>query len=241
MRLDQLVLMKLQMIRIISSPSSSTTGRATLIFAIVVHPRMRPARHRPAPSSARQDRGSTLARQAGKRRVGSAAGARASRAGGKLCTASARRLERGQNAALFQTVTKSLPTRACGYRSFEKLSSNFIKLSFLPNFWALGSNDWNPWIVATSFRGSAPVYPPSAGISPGSLGKAPQHRPEAPRPGLIGAQKSSEARLPAGPAVSPTAAISAATLGTTCIRAPVFCVAKPRSTMWSRSARKLAQ
>jgi len=229
------------MIRVISSPSSSTTGRATLISAIVVHPRMRPARHRPAPSPVREDRGRALARQAGKRRVGSAAGACASRAGRKLCTAPARSLERGQNAALFQTVTKSLPTRAYGYRPFEKLSSNSRKLSFCLNFWhsdrtigILGSSRL-PSEVLHRFIHHRRGYRPGRSAKPHSINRI------APRPGLIGAQKSSEARLPAGPAVSPIAAISAATLGTTCIRAPVCCVAKPRSTMWSRSARKPAQ
>src|SRR5215472_13583969 len=56
--------MKLHMIRAISSPSSSTIGSATLIFAIDFHPRMRPKGRAPSRGvPAREDTGRDTARQ----------------------------------------------------------------------------------------------------------------------------------------------------------------------------------
>ena len=158
-----------------------------------------------------------------------------------LCTAAPGASKPGQIAALFQLVTEGLPTTNSICRSSERLFRYHNKLDF-----CLISRQTGRAIVKIGLR---------------ALRSAVLHRVIHRRRGyrripmrrfcgvdwigsdarLGSAQRRSGPVPRIGAAASRRAAISAATLGTTCTRRRVFAEAKPRSTMWSSSLRKRVQ
>ena len=202
---------------------------------------MRPARHRPAPSPSVKIEAAFWRDKPAKGRSEPPL-ALAPAGPAENC---AQRRRGGWIGAKMRRCFRLLPNRYrhvhAGTVRLKSYPSNSSKLSFCPIF---GHSDRTIGILGCRDFLSEVLHRfihHRRGYRSGRSAKPHSTNRIAPRPGLIATQKSSEARPPAGPAVSSRAAISAATLVTTCIKAPVCCVAKPRSTMWSRSARKPAQ
>jgi hypothetical protein len=226
------------MIRAISSPSSSTTGRTTLIFAIAFHPRIRPQRatrrrsrrqprikaaadpDKPAKNATR--RASVMLRSSKAKSVHSAGIDRGTR---PKC---------GINSSCYELVTD-------GVGRFPSTLNNYKQLEQMPKIWATGSDNCKHWTPAVLLPSFAPGYPLSPGISLGSIVKVLRQQPRSPRARSRRTQNSSGLLPGVSGGASARAVISAAMVGTTSSSRRVFAEAKPRSTMWSSRVRSVAQ